>query len=126
MLLGCMAVTHEGLGVCMGCICIAVPQGTPYYVAPEVVLSGRLSKHADVYAFGIILWEMHYARRAPWREPGARLRLASMGCSYPLFNTALLGWHPDCPPAYAALAKDCVQVSLHGPPQPVHHSCALC
>ena len=28
-------------------------QGTPYYVAPELLLSGRLAKSADVYAVRI-------------------------------------------------------------------------
>lgn len=33
--------------------------GTPLYMAPEVGKYGILSKKADVYSFGIVLWEMY-------------------------------------------------------------------
>mmetsp|Transcript_36334 Transcript_36334/g.80856 ORF Transcript_36334/g.80856 Transcript_36334/m.80856 type:complete len:1087 (+) Transcript_36334:74-3334(+) len=33
-------------------------QGTPTHMAPEVLLYGRVSKAADVYAFGILLFEL--------------------------------------------------------------------
>ena len=28
------------------------------HMAPEVMMQGRISKSADVYAFGITLWEL--------------------------------------------------------------------
>ncbi|PNH12604.1 putative serine/threonine-protein kinase [Tetrabaena socialis] len=31
-------------------------QGTPYYMAPEVVASGRQCTAADCYSFGVVLW----------------------------------------------------------------------
>uniref|UniRef100_A0A7S3VTM3 Protein kinase domain-containing protein n=1 Tax=Dunaliella tertiolecta TaxID=3047 RepID=A0A7S3VTM3_DUNTE len=36
-------------------------QGTLTHMAPEVLLEGRVSKAADVYAFGITLWELFTA-----------------------------------------------------------------
>eukprot|EP00200_Dunaliella_tertiolecta_P016210 CAMPEP_0202421856 /NCGR_PEP_ID=MMETSP1128-20130828/50555_1 /ASSEMBLY_ACC=CAM_ASM_000463 /TAXON_ID=3047 /ORGANISM="Dunaliella tertiolecta, Strain CCMP1320" /LENGTH=1194 /DNA_ID=CAMNT_0049029899 /DNA_START=159 /DNA_END=3743 /DNA_ORIENTATION=+ len=36
-------------------------QGTVTHMAPEVLLEGRVSKAADVYAFGITLWELFTA-----------------------------------------------------------------
>lgn len=33
-------------------------QGTPAWMAPELLESGHISPKADVYSFGIILWEM--------------------------------------------------------------------
>ena len=33
--------------------------GTPYYVAPEILRNGTLSKKADVFSFGVILWELY-------------------------------------------------------------------
>jgi serine/threonine protein kinase len=32
-------------------------------VAAEILLEGRVSKAADVYAFGITMWEMYTGRR---------------------------------------------------------------
>lgn len=32
---------------------------------PELLTTGRLSKSVDVYAFGVLLWEMCTGRR-PW------------------------------------------------------------
>ncbi|KAL4529734.1 hypothetical protein Ndes2526A_g04498 [Nannochloris sp. 'desiccata'] len=40
--------------------------GTVNYMPPEVLLEGVVSKAGDVYAFGVIFWEMVYGKRA-WR-----------------------------------------------------------
>ncbi|KIY91303.1 Putative serine/threonine-protein kinase/receptor [Monoraphidium neglectum] len=39
-------------------------ENNPRWSAPEVVAEGRFSKEADVYSFGIILWEL-----LTWQEP---------------------------------------------------------
>ena len=39
--------------------------GTPSYMAPELLKNKPFSKEVDVYAFGIVLWEM-FAREVPW------------------------------------------------------------
>jgi serine/threonine protein kinase len=36
----------------------SVKQGTPAWMSPELLQSGQISTKADVYSFGIILWEM--------------------------------------------------------------------
>lgn len=33
------------------------------HMAPEIMLQGRVSKAADVYAFGVMLWEMFSGAR---------------------------------------------------------------
>ena len=38
--------------------------GTPVYIAPEVFHSKLYDSKADIYSFGIMLWEMWYARQA--------------------------------------------------------------
>ncbi|XP_022797833.1 uncharacterized protein LOC111336065 [Stylophora pistillata] len=38
--------------------------GTPMYLAPEVIRSCMYDYKADVYSFGIMLWEMWYGKRA--------------------------------------------------------------
>lgn len=38
--------------------------GTPVYMAPEVFSSEFYDKKADIYSFGILLWEMWYGQRA--------------------------------------------------------------
>ena len=39
-------------------------QGTPLYIAPEVFGSKVYDSKADIYSFGLILWEMWYGQRA--------------------------------------------------------------
>ena len=39
-------------------------QGTLTHMSPELLLHGRMSKAADVYAFGITMWELYSADSA--------------------------------------------------------------
>ena len=38
--------------------------GTPNYMAPEVASFRRYDRKADIYNFGVMLWEMWYGKRA--------------------------------------------------------------
>ena len=41
--------------------------GTPAWMAPEVLRGDEYTMRADVYSFGVLVWET-MARRQPWRE----------------------------------------------------------
>jgi serine/threonine protein kinase len=43
---------------------LAASQGTMTHMAPEVMLVGKLSRGSDVYAFGVLLWELFTAQHA--------------------------------------------------------------
>lgn len=75
--------------------------GALAYQAPEVLQEGRLSRAADTYSFGCVLWEM-LAGRQPW---------ASVSQGQLLLRVAVWGEHeavPEgCPKALAALLLAC-------------------
>ena len=48
-------------------------QGTLTHMAPELLLHGHISKRGDVYAFGILLWELFTGEKAFRGTPKALL-----------------------------------------------------
>ncbi|PNW80365.1 hypothetical protein CHLRE_07g314500v5 [Chlamydomonas reinhardtii] len=76
-------------------------QGTLTHMAPELMLHGRMSKPADVYAYGITLWELFVGGHAFKGMPRALLghEVAAEG-KRPVFP-------PFTPEPYARLAADC-------------------
>jgi serine/threonine protein kinase len=46
--------------------------GTPNYMAPEMLTGGKIDAKADVYAFGMILWEL-LMEKYPWEDEGYSL-----------------------------------------------------
>ncbi|GLC33295.1 hypothetical protein PLESTB_000349600 [Pleodorina starrii] len=76
-------------------------QGTLTHMAPEVLLHGQMSKAADVYAFGITLWEMFTGGLPYQGVPGALLgHLISREGKRPTFP-------PGTPAGFRELAERC-------------------
>jgi serine/threonine protein kinase len=61
-------------------------------MAPELLLHGRASSASDVYAYGILLWELLTARRAFQGVPVALLAQ----------NVVQQRWRPGWPPGVPA------------------------
>ncbi|GAX82902.1 hypothetical protein CEUSTIGMA_g10328.t1 [Chlamydomonas eustigma] len=63
-----------------------VRSGTPLYVALEIMRDGKTSKAADVYSFGVMMWELYHGKLA-WHQyvhvagPKAA-KAALLGCMY--------------------------------------------
>ncbi len=41
-----------------------VRKGTPLYITPEVLQTGKSSLASDIYSFGILLWELYHGTTA--------------------------------------------------------------
>lgn len=81
-------------------------RGTMFYAAPEVVLDGCLTKYADVFAYGVILWELYHGT-PPWRKKRMR----------PLLNpAALFEYDPQCPVEYKELCQRCLSLEKNDRP----------
>ncbi len=76
-------------------------QGTLTHMAPETLMRGHLSKASDVYAFGILMWEVYTGGHAFKGTPKALLghSITKDGLR-PQFDS-------DCPFEYQFLACRC-------------------
>jgi len=73
-----------------------VQKGDPFYMAREVMEEGSSSKAADIYAFGVMLWEMYMSQLSPIGEVTDEM--------FRLFPR--LPW--SCPAMYGVLAAACM------------------
>eukprot|EP00803_Ostreobium_quekettii_P000291 evm.model.scf_158.3 EVM.evm.TU.scf_158.3 scf_158:21217-34323(-) len=73
-----------------------VQQGEPFYMAREVMEEGSASKAADIYAFGVVLWEMYMSQLSSNGEP-----TEEMYSIFPRFPYC-------CPGMYGVLATACM------------------
>lgn len=82
-----------------------VMMGTPSYMAPEQLAGGRLDGRADLYALGVLLFQM-LTGRLPYEAPSMGQLLAQIARGEP---QALRVLRPDLPPALVDLVTALLQ-----------------
>ena len=85
-----------------------IRHGTPLYVAPEVLTESKVSKAADLYAFGVILWELYHGTLA-WQHLMDVSSSVPRKGRYAAFYRGLFSYDDGGPmPAYVALGRACL------------------
>jgi eukaryotic-like serine/threonine-protein kinase len=87
--------------------------GTPYYMAPEQVTAREVTHLADIYSFGILLFELLTGKRPI--EGDSVERLFYQILNEPIDLTPLR--QTDCPESIAALIEKCVAKKAADRPQ---------
>jgi len=76
--------------------------GTPAYAAPEVLSKQKYSHSADVYGFGVCLWEMLH-RKIPYQG------LSPYQAAFAILKGEVPPISPKTPPEFVQLMQDCWQ-----------------
>ncbi|GLI62576.1 hypothetical protein VaNZ11_005250 [Volvox africanus] len=79
--------------------------GTISHMPPECLISGIISKATDVFAFGVLLWQMYTGLR-PWAGMNHGQIIYNVGMK----NVQLL-FPPGTPPAIADLSSSCTRTN---------------
>ena len=97
-----------------------VRHGTPLYIAPEILANGKAQKAADVYSFGVILWELYHGCLA-WsqlmhlsKEGGVPASLPKKGkgrSKLSTYHPSLFAYHDCLLPRYEQLGRQCLKES---------------
>ena len=82
--------------------CATETVGTVSFMSPELLMDGVLTQSADVYSFGVILWELWCGKRA-WGEFSIGQTLFAVTC-----RGDTLKIPENAPAEYAALMKACL------------------
>lgn len=101
----CVQIADFGLSVKMNYMQSHISNhkaGTPFYMAPEVVQHGVLSKRADIFSYGVVLWEI-YHQSCPIQTAGGNGNLQYHE-KFPKFPVS-------CPMLYALLCVVCLSPS---------------
>lgn len=78
--------------------------GTVSHMAPELLVEGTMSPAADVFSFGVILWELWAGKRA-WDGMSSVQVIFAVTC-----EARMLEVPEGMPPEYASLMSDCMSM----------------
>ena len=77
--------------------------GTVQWMAPEVLANQAYNEKADIYSYGIILWEL-LSRQCPYED------MSAIQCALAVLNRNHRPEIPRwCPPAMQVLIRSCVK-----------------
>jgi serine/threonine-protein kinase len=91
----------------------AVQGGTPAYMAPESVLSGIVDHRCDIFAFGVLLYQLA-AGRLPFSADHAEDVFRKIRQEDP---PSLASIRPELPPAFIELVNQCLSKDPAGRPR---------
>ncbi|HEY9250537.1 MAG TPA: protein kinase, partial [Rariglobus sp.] len=92
--------------------------GTPAWTAPEIIKGQDYSEKADIYALGIVMWEV-LTRRRPYADANF------MSISLDVLDGKRPEVPPGCPDAYASLMTACWHRKPHKRPTAADVAAAL-
>eukprot|EP00163_Fabomonas_tropica_P028049 TRINITY_DN560_c0_g1_i1.p1 TRINITY_DN560_c0_g1~~TRINITY_DN560_c0_g1_i1.p1 ORF type:complete len:468 (+),score=123.97 TRINITY_DN560_c0_g1_i1:258-1661(+) len=78
--------------------------GTPHWVAPEILRSGKYSEKVDVYSYGVLLWEL-YTCKIPYEGVDTGTLVTKL-CEDPTFRLPI---PDDADPRWAKLMNMCFE-----------------
>lgn len=78
--------------------------GTPCWAAPEVLLGTTYDTKADVYSFGILLWEMAHLAMPYCDQPNLNINQIMFGVCHKGLRPTI---SPKCHPGLAQLIRKC-------------------
>ncbi|KAL3648566.1 hypothetical protein CASFOL_004969 [Castilleja foliolosa] len=76
-------------------------KGTPQWMAPEVIRNELSDEKADVYSFGVILWEL-VTQKIPWESLNSIQVIGAVG-----FMNERLDMPKDIDPQWASIIESC-------------------
>lgn len=107
-------VADFGLARVLSCDAISTgTYGTVTHMPPELLTAGKLSKAADVYAFGVLLWEMYTGKR-PWA--GMLQMQVIFAVTIRRRKLAFPAGAKEEHPRFVSLAEDCMCAEAEGRP----------
>lgn len=78
--------------------------GTPWFMAPEILLQKQYDEKADVYSFGIVLWQMYTNELQPY---GDRIKTLNQLIEYVAHKSERPRIPDDCPKPLADTISHC-------------------